>query len=81
MTHIKTKYLCDFCEREYAIKTNAERHQQVCLHDPDNRACITCSHFQPGFEFECEIDAMPYCDGEAMQTDHCNQWMPIEVQP
>jgi hypothetical protein len=50
MTHTITKYLCDFCNREYKVEKNAVSHQQSCYSDPSNKACKTCRFYHHGFE-------------------------------
>lgn len=35
---------CDFCDRKYTTKSNAKRHEKVCIFNPEVKACITCEH-------------------------------------
>ena len=45
MTHTKTKYLCDLCNREYSTEDAAKRHEGKCYFHLDSKACITCANF------------------------------------
>jgi len=76
MTHTKTKYLCDFCNREYVEERLANRHEGQCYHDPDNAACATCKHFlqydsdeDGAYRFGCAVNAMPR-DGNQQHLTH-----------
>lgn len=44
MAHEKNGYQCDFCNKIYARKVNAEQHEAACKYNPARRSCYTCKH-------------------------------------
>lgn len=40
-----TRFQCDFCNRTYAAKAAAAKHEDKCPHNPKNKACVTCEYF------------------------------------
>ncbi|MFA5416905.1 MAG: hypothetical protein WC341_00465 [Bacteroidales bacterium] len=48
-----TRFKCIFCKRLFAKKQNAIWHEENrCLHNPIQRACITCDHFHGSYPKE-----------------------------
>lgn len=44
-TETKEIYKCEFCNRLYQLKHFAEKHEQICTKNPENkRACFGCAH-------------------------------------
>ncbi|MER5461631.1 hypothetical protein ABT010_13275 [Streptomyces sp. NPDC002668] len=43
-----TRYACPHCARSRAKKAATVEHIARCWHNPDNRTCKTCVHFDPG---------------------------------
>lgn len=48
MTHTLSRYICDYCNREYKVFKNAKHHEENCYHNPENKACATCKYFRFG---------------------------------
>lgn len=64
-----TAFVCDFCPRKkrFAKRGTALRHELRCFHNPTQRACVTCKHFEmvkPYYEFETGYgeDGGPLCE-------------------
>lgn len=70
-----TRWVCAGigCTRSYSKRATTEAHMETCWRVPENRACLTCAHFDPGIccsGFECG------CRGERNET--CRAGVPIE---
>lgn len=37
-------YHCDFCKRITVSKIAMEKHENVCLHNPEMKSCATCDN-------------------------------------
>ena len=53
-----TAYMPKCCRKAYLSKYSAVRHEKKCMKNPDNRACITCKHFESGSDFDVH-DELP----------------------
>lgn len=42
-----TRYQCPHCHRTHSKRTAAQAHIGRCWHNPHNRGCKTCEHYQP----------------------------------
>ncbi|MBM9509936.1 hypothetical protein [Actinacidiphila acididurans] len=42
-----TRYKCPFCTRSRSRKQAIEQHIARCWHNPEVRACKTCTHYEP----------------------------------
>lgn len=42
-----TRYQCEYCRKHYSTKSDAAKHEKICLCNPANRSCSTCG-FQVG---------------------------------
>jgi phage FluMu protein Com len=69
-----TGYRCNHCNKPYASKGSAQRHEVKCPHDINNRACATCKHSSFG-EGEGER-TIRYCDltGQPELEIYCQLW-------
>jgi len=77
-----TAYACDYCRKFYKSKSSAKRHEKTCYHNPNNRACLTCKHFDNKSLSEF---GLPYCykyQKRMQRFDfkyNCYKWDAIEV--
>lgn len=44
------RYRCPHCGRSRAAKAATVAHMARCWRDPNNRACLTCKHFDRDFD-------------------------------
>lgn len=42
-----TRYQCPDCRRTHSKKAAATAHIARCWHNPNNRGCKTCAHYEP----------------------------------
>lgn len=42
--HIVKRYHCDHCRRTLSRKSDMEKHEKRCPHNPGSRSCGTCAH-------------------------------------
>lgn len=54
------------CNKAYLIKGNARKHERMCPHNPENRACATCGHNSK----ERETVYVPPYDGNPGTEDY-----------
>lgn len=82
-----TRYVCTGCHRSWARRASAKAHMERCWRIPENRACLTCAHFDSGrccdtasaecgcrgeTDWTCAVGG-PISDGLAVL--HCPLWM------
>lgn len=46
---VVTRHQCPHCRRTHSKKAAAVAHIGRCWHNPDNRTCKGCRHFEPGY--------------------------------
>lgn len=71
---VREIYECEHCNKKRLInKTQMKKHEDICWFNPQNRACLTCEHFeyQPSYyEPHTELD---YCPNELVpEIRYCN---------
>jgi hypothetical protein len=85
-----TRYQCPHCSRTSSKKAAAQAHIGRCWHNPDNRGCKTCTHYEPAGSGaqcvpgdQCTCNTYPEsCAAEAAPDDsipltRCPLWQPI----
>ena len=43
--HKVEAYQCDYCTKYGKSRSNIGQHEKSCFHNPENKACATCSNF------------------------------------
>ncbi|MFK0182021.1 hypothetical protein ACIQVR_39425 [Streptomyces xanthochromogenes] len=71
-----TRYACPHCSRSRSRKAATAAHIDRCWHNPANRTCKTCEHFDPGGD-TCGCE--PGCNWGASGPDmpSCNARVPL----
>ncbi len=60
------RYQCDYCNKHYSTKGNANKHQKQCFANPKTRSCRTCKNFFS----EMETVYNPNHGGDPGSTDY-----------
>lgn len=56
---MKQVYQCDFCCETHEIQKVMERHEKLCVFNPENIPCYSCEHqFNSIYDssYECKIN-------------------------
>lgn len=59
--HQVKRYHCDYCRRTLAKKSDMEKHEKRCPHNPESRSCGTCAHLTYHTE-RCDTREIPVCE-------------------
>jgi uncharacterized protein YraI len=56
-------YKCGFCRKYSTSKSHMKKHEQTCYHNPDMRACATCTNMEQKTYRTKEgyVDSRPVC--------------------
>lgn len=62
-----TRYLCEFCEKEYKHKSSARTHEKICFLNPEVKACRSCKNAEKRLETVYTRSSISSCyDDEAL---------------
>ncbi|CAM3366521.1 hypothetical protein PALU110988_18850 [Paenibacillus lupini] len=58
-----TRYKCDHCKKLAARKSTIEKHELICVCNPEGENCFTCKHMTADYEmnrgeFDHECDKL-----------------------
>lgn len=65
-----TRYRCPTCRRSWSSKKRTAEHAAMCAHAPENRACLTCEHFDPGEDATYEEPGHPEGCAQGLDVRH-----------
>ncbi|WP_435111620.1 hypothetical protein [Nocardiopsis synnemataformans] len=66
---VVTRWKCPHCSFSRSRQAVTEAHIDRCWHNPANRGCRSCAHFEPAGADDC--DCRPGCRGAGSWPDSC----------
>ena len=73
------RWKCDYCEKHYAHKGSAVKHEKKCFYNPVNRSCATCAN---AFLFDVAKDSYCTVTKESIfkkAIKNCPHWFKLDL--
>lgn len=72
-----TRFKCNHCKRHYSINSDARKHENRCLYNPENKSCGSCLASISSISGWCnKLEREIFVSGKPVRD--CPEWKEIE---